>query len=69
MYTEGHLANDAKQLPLNLLDALRALQDLSDLRRELGPELVASYLKLKHQHWNDYCSQISEWERSVTLDV
>jgi glutamine synthetase type III len=69
MYTEGHLAKDAKQLPLNLLDALRALQDSSDLRRELGSELVSSYLKLKHQHWNDYCSQMSEWERSVTLDV
>jgi glutamine synthetase len=69
MYTEGHLAQDAKQLPLNLLDALRALQDSLDLRRELGPELVTSYLKLKHQHWNDYCSQMSEWERSVTLDV
>jgi glutamate---methylamine ligase len=69
MYTEGHLAKDAKQLPLNLLDALRALQDSLDLRRELGPELVASYLKLKHQHWNEYCSQMSEWERSVTLDV
>jgi glutamine synthetase len=69
MYTEGHLAKDAKQLPLNLLDALRALQDSLDLRRELGPELVASYLKLKHQHWNEYCSQMSEWERAVTLDV
>jgi glutamine synthetase len=69
MYTEGHLAKDAKQLPLNLLDALRALQDSLDLRRELGPEFVASYLKLKHQHWNEYCSQMSEWERSVTLDA
>src|SRR6202165_1082886 len=26
MYTEGHKAKDAKQLPLNLLDALRALE-------------------------------------------
>jgi glutamine synthetase type III len=69
MYTEGHLAKDAKQLPLNLLDALRALQDSLELRRELGPELVTSYLKLKHQHWDEYCSQMSEWERSVTLDV
>ncbi len=69
MYTEGHLAKDARQLPLNLLDALRALQESGDLRRELGPELIASYLKLKHQHWNEYCSQMSDWERSVTLDV
>jgi glutamine synthetase len=69
MYTDGHLAKDAKQLPLNLLDALRALNESEHLRRELGPELVASYLKLKHQHWNEYCSQMSEWEQSVTLDV
>jgi glutamate---methylamine ligase len=69
MYTDGHLAKDAKQLPLNLLDALRALEDSADLRRELGPALVSSYLKLKHQHWNEYCGQMSDWERSVTLDV
>jgi glutamine synthetase len=69
MYTEGHLAKDARQLPLNLLDALRALEGSADLRRELGPALVASYLKLKHQHWNEYCGQMSDWERSVTLDV
>src|SRR5262249_24999061 len=69
MYTECHLAKDAKQLPLNLLDGLRALDDSVEFRRELGPVLVASYLKLKLQHWNDYCSQMSDWERSVTLDV
>ncbi len=69
MYTEGHLAKDAKQLPLNLLDALRALEGSADLRREFGPELIASYVKLKHQHWNDHCGHMSDWERSVTLDV
>ena len=26
MYTEGHTVKDAKKLPLNLLDALRALE-------------------------------------------
>jgi glutamate---methylamine ligase len=69
MYTEGHLVTGAKQLPLNLLDALRALEGAEHFRTELGAEFVASYLKLKLQHWNEYCSQLSEWERSVTLDV
>jgi glutamine synthetase len=69
MYTEGHLARDAKRLPLNLLDALRALEGAGHLHDELGSEFVASYLRLKLQHWNDSCSQMSEWERSGTLDV
>ena len=69
MYTEGHLVTGVKQLPLNLLDALRALEGAEHFRTELGAEFVASYLKLKLQHWNEYCSQLSEWERSVTLDV
>ena len=69
MYTEGHLAQDARQLPLNLLDALRGLDASGDIRRELGSEFVTSYLKLKYQHWNDYCGHISDWERSTTLDA
>ena len=31
MYAEGHTVKDAKRLPLNLLDALRALQGSSVL--------------------------------------
>jgi glutamine synthetase type III len=36
MYTEGHLVSDVKHLPLNLLDALRALQDSKLLNESLG---------------------------------
>lgn len=69
MYTEGHLVADAKRLPLNLLDALRALETSSVLRDALGNELVDGFLKLKTMEWNDYSRFLTQWERDTTLDI
>jgi glutamine synthetase type III len=68
MYVEGHAQKDIKQLPLNLLDALRALERSTVLRDRLGNEFVTSYLKLKQADWNDYARHLTEWERRTTLD-
>ena len=68
MYTEGHKAPNAKKLPLNLLDALRALEGSSVLKAGLGEDVVASYVRLKHDDWNAYSRHITEWERETTLD-
>jgi glutamine synthetase len=68
MYTDGSKAKDAKRLPLNLLDALRALEKSVVLKEELGETVIASYLKLKHADWNEYCRHLTEWERQTTLD-
>ncbi len=67
MYTEGHKVGDVKTLPLNLLDALRALDGSDVLQGALGT-LVPAYLKLKHGEWNDYARHLTEWERATTLD-
>ena len=68
MYTEGAKVPKAKQLPLNLLDALRALEASAVLKDQLGEAVVGSYLKLKHSDWNEHCRQLTEWERQMTLD-
>jgi glutamate---methylamine ligase len=68
MYTEGHKAAGAKRLPLNLLDALRALDRSSILKSALGEDVVASYVKLKTDDWNSYARHLTEWERQSTLD-
>jgi glutamine synthetase len=68
MYTEAERANDAKKLPLNLLDALRSLEGSQILRSGLGEDVVASYLKLKHDDWNAYSRHLTDWERQTTLD-
>jgi glutamate---methylamine ligase len=67
MYTDGHLVQDVKKLPLNLLDALRALEGSRLLSESLG-EYVPAYLKLKHQEWNDFSRHLTQWERETTLD-
>jgi glutamate---methylamine ligase len=68
MYTEGHKANNAKKLPLNLLDALRALEQSDVLAAAFGKDVIASYLKLRHDEWNAYSRHLTEWERQTTLD-
>lgn len=69
MYTDGHTVTDAKRLPLNLLDALRALEKSIVLRGALGDELVDGFLKLKTIEWNDYSRFLTQWERDNTLDI
>ena len=68
MYTEGHTVGDAKRLPLNLLDALRALEASTVLASALGREFVQSYVKLRMADWNSYARHLTEWERQMTLD-
>ncbi|EKN00540.1 MULTISPECIES: type III glutamate--ammonia ligase [unclassified Acidocella] len=68
MYTDGHLVKDAKKLPLNLLDALRALEANDTLKATLGEGFVSAYTKLKHGEWNAYAAHLSDWERQATLD-
>src|SRR5262249_834190 len=68
MYTEGDKAKNAKKLPLNLLDALRALENSIVLKSALGESVIASYIKLKHDSWIEYCHHLTDWERQTTLD-
>jgi glutamine synthetase len=68
MYEEGHKVKAAKRLPATLLDALRLLEKNKALQGLLGNELIAAYIKLKMQEWNEYTSHLSEWERRNTMD-
>jgi glutamate---methylamine ligase len=68
MYTDGHKAAGAKKLPLNLLDALRALEESTVLRDALGEPALSAYIKLKLDDWNAYSRHLTAWERETTLD-
>ena len=67
MYTQGHAVEGVKRLPLNMLDALRALEESPVLNEALGA-FIPSYLKLKHEEWGAYCRHLTQWERDTTLD-
>ncbi len=68
MYTEGHKTAGAMTLPLNLLDALRALDQSAVLKEAFGEKIVDSYIRLKTGEWNSYSRHLTEWERQTTLD-
>ena len=68
MYEVGHTV-DAKRLPLNLLDALRAFEANDVLRQGLGDELARAYVKLRMGEWRSFTGHLSDWERQHTLDV
>ncbi|MEL6220263.1 MAG: type III glutamate--ammonia ligase [Pseudomonadota bacterium] len=68
MYTEAHKAEGAEKLPLNLLDALRALEADTGFAEALGTETVAAFAKLKHAEWTDFTRALTRWERDNTLD-
>jgi glutamate---methylamine ligase len=59
---------DARRLPTNLLDALRALKSSDTLGRALGAPFVAAYTKLKEHEWHEHQAHISAFERVATLD-
>ena len=60
-------AADARRLPLNLLDAIRAFEE-SGLAATLGEGFASSYAKLKRAEWDDYMRHLTQWERDNTLD-
>ncbi len=68
MYAESHKAKGAKQLPLNMLDAIRLTDKSKILRERLGDELIDGFVKLKNREWDRYCRHLSQWERENTLD-
>jgi len=68
MYEEGHKVRGAKKLPLNMLDALRALDKNKTIAKRMGEETISAFLKLKQNEWNDYTRHLTQWERDTTLD-
>ena len=68
MYTDPLPEKEVRRLPLNLLDALRALRSNETLGKALGAPFVEAYTKLKEREWHEHHAQISPWERMATLD-
>jgi len=67
MYTDGHTVT-ARELPHNLLDAVRALQGSAVFARALGDDFVRAYAHHKLADWQSYSGHLTGWERRTTLD-
>ncbi len=61
--------NGAVRLPRNLLEAIDAF-DVDPLTRQVFPErFVSEYVDMKTLEWEQYHSQVSEWEREKYLNI
>jgi glutamine synthetase len=67
MYTDGHTV-EARELPHNLLDAVRALAASPVFTHALGAEFVTAYTRQKLAEWQRFSGHLSDWERRTTLD-
>ncbi|AXX98604.1 type III glutamate--ammonia ligase [Profundibacter amoris] len=68
MYAMGHTVDNVKTLPLNLIDAIRIFANSKPMRAAFGESFSTAYIKLKTANWNQYCQQLTQWERDTTLD-
>lgn len=58
----------AQMLPTTLKEAVTELEKDSFIKDVLGKELCRRYIELKKEEWQDYSSQVTEWEISQYLD-
>lgn len=60
---------EAKALPSNLLDALRAFEADEVLRQKVGVEMCAALHKLRMKQWREYTMHLTAWELETGLDI
>lgn len=60
--------SNRKGLPSSLMEAILELERDTFIQDVLGKELCKYYIDLKKAEWQDYTSQITEWEIAKYLD-
>ena len=59
----------ATRLPRNLLEAIDAFE-VDPLTAEVFPaRFVSAYIDMKRGEWDDYHSQVTDWERTKYLEL
>ena len=53
---------DIERLPVNMGEAIQAMEADQVVLDTLGEEFSRCYLKAKKKEWGEYCRQISQWE-------
>jgi len=59
---EERTALGVKNLPSNLWDAVQALGEDEIIKEALGPHIYSKFLELKQREWDEFRTQITEWE-------
>jgi glutamine synthetase len=62
MNKEEREANGIETLPENLKEALYALKKNKLMNEAMGKPLLSKYMELKYQEWDEYRTQVTDWE-------
>jgi glutamine synthetase len=55
-------AQGIAELPENLKEALYALKKSKLMNEVIGKPLLTKFMELKYQEWDEYRTQVTEWE-------
>ena len=62
MSKEEREANNIETLPENLKEALYALKKNKLMNDAIGKPLLSKYMELKYKEWDEYRTQVTDWE-------
>lgn len=57
-----------KNLPANIMEAIKELEEDAVIRGSLGEHIFDRYVEAKKIEWNDYCTQVTPWELKSYLN-
>ncbi len=58
-----------ENLPENLKDALKALKRNAVIQEALGNHVIEKFIEAKHQEWDDFRTNVTEWEIKKYLNI
>lgn len=67
MTQEEKVKENIRELPENLMEAIRALEEDEFIKGVLGTHISQKYVESKKVEWKEYISQVSEWETDTYL--
>ena len=69
MTREEAAAQNIRQLPLTLCDALDSLEQSEWAKEVLGEHIIGKFIREKRSEWNAFMMHVSEWELKKYLPV
>ena len=62
MSEEERCAEGIEAIPGTLIEAVNELEKDELIKETLGEHVAKTYINAKRKEWNEYRSQVSEWE-------
>jgi glutamine synthetase len=56
-----------EQLPTNINQAIRDFENDPLIREVIGEHIASRYIQAKRREWENYCSEVTDWELNEYL--